>query len=188
MKHKIGHILQFVLMLFCIFFLSHQTVSAMYDGENILSLPRFAPNEVIVKYKAHSDPKTLQAQQMGVNATSTDRASAITQLEQINQFNHAQGLIASDTTTPYSKNTYLYKTDGTKKIDDIVASYGANQAVEYAQPNYYYYTMATPNDTNYAQMWGLAKINMPGAWDVIKGLKSVIVADIDTGIIRNHED
>lgn len=176
-----------IVSIFCVILFYPVPARGMYEESNVIQ-PKYSTNEVIIKYEAHSDPQMLQTQQMGTSATSTQKTAAITQLQQITQFNEKQGIVSTDTVKPYSKNMYLYKTDGTRSVEQIVASYGANSAVEYAQPNFYYYTMSTPNDTYFDQMWGLKKINMPEAWDVIKGLQSVKVADIDTGIIRNHED
>lgn len=40
----------------------------------------------------------------------------------------------------------------------------------------------------YADMWGMKKINPEGVWSQTTGSTSVAVADIDTGVDRNHED
>jgi thermitase len=60
--------------------------------------------------------------------------------------------------------------------------------VETAQPNYYYHLLATPNDTQFASMYGMTKISAPQAWDLQTGSSTVVVADIDTGMKLNHED
>src|SRR6185436_12530559 len=64
--------------------------------------------------------------------------------------------------------------------------------------NYIYSTNMSPNDTYYAttgsvvsgvqDMYGLYKINAAGAWDQSTGSQSIVVADIDTGVDRNHPD
>jgi len=46
----------------------------------------------------------------------------------------------------------------------------------------------TPDDPNYAQLWGMVKIGAPIAWDVSQGSKEVVVAVLDTGILYTHED
>lgn len=71
--------------------------------------------------------------------------------------------------------------------------------VEYAEPNYLRYPNAVPNDTRFTEMWGLnntgqtggtidADIDAVEAWDLSTGSSNIIVADIDSGIDRNHED
>jgi len=59
-------------------------------------------------------------------------------------------------------------------------------------------TATTPNDPYYASsgswgqsyqdLWGMHKINAAGAWDQTTGSNQIIVAGIDTGVDRNHED
>jgi subtilisin family serine protease len=60
--------------------------------------------------------------------------------------------------------------------------------VETAQPNYYYHLLATPNDSQYASLYGMTRISAPQAWDLQTGSSTVVVADIDTGMKLNHED
>ena len=50
---------------------------------------------------------------------------------------------------------------------------------------------ATPNDTDFAKLWGLSAnsgINAPAAWDVATGSRDVVVAVIDTGADYTHRD
>ena len=58
----------------------------------------------------------------------------------------------------------------------------------YAEPDFVVTAIATPNDPLYGQLWGMAKINAPAAWDVSTGSAGVVVGDIDTGIDYNHPD
>ena len=70
--------------------------------------------------------------------------------------------------------------------------------VLYAEPNYVLYLDAPPNDPNFGQLSGLAKIGAPQAWDVIKGSSDtpqagfgsprIVVGIIDEGIQTDHED
>ncbi len=71
--------------------------------------------------------------------------------------------------------------------------------VEYAEPNYRRYINAEPNDPRYPEMYGLdnqgqtggtldADIDAPEAWDLEVGSRTVVVAVIDTGANRSHED
>lgn len=43
-------------------------------------------------------------------------------------------------------------------------------------------------DPDLNQAWGLSKIGAIDAWNISRGSKDIIVADIDTGIDYNHED
>lgn len=46
----------------------------------------------------------------------------------------------------------------------------------------------TPNDPDWSQQWGPAKIRAPQAWAVTTGSPNIVVAVIDTGVRRSHED
>ncbi len=75
-----------------------------------------------------------------------------------------------------------------KGRDSAIADYAASPQVEAVQPNYYYHLLATPNDTDFGSLWGMAKISAPQAWDLSTGSSAVVVANIDTGVKYNHED
>lgn len=75
-------------------------------------------------------------------------------------------------------------------LDDtlrVVEALKANPEVEFAQPDYMMYPMATPNDPFYSKQWHYNNINLPAAWDITKG-SNVTVAVLDTGIIGQHPD
>jgi len=60
--------------------------------------------------------------------------------------------------------------------------------VLYAQPNYLVQIAATPNDTLYPAQWHYPQADLPAFWDITKGSSAVVVAVIDTGILKNHAD
>ena len=60
--------------------------------------------------------------------------------------------------------------------------------VALAEPNWEVQTKATTNDSFIRFMWHLDQIGVPGAWDTTTGDPSVVVAVVDTGIIREHPD
>ena len=47
---------------------------------------------------------------------------------------------------------------------------------------------ATPNDPSFGSLYGLTKINAPGAWNITTGSSNAVVAMIDTGFDYNHPD
>ena len=73
-------------------------------------------------------------------------------------------------------------------VDDAIAKYSKQQSVEAVQPNFYYHLLATPDDPLFGNLYGMAKISAPAAWDLTTGSSAVIVADIDTGMRYTHED
>ena len=62
--------------------------------------------------------------------------------------------------------------------------------VKGANPNYAVSVAATPNDPAYQQnrQWGIAKIDLPNAWDIETGSDNVFVGVIDTGIDNTRPD
>lgn len=73
----------------------------------------------------------------------------------------------------------------------------SNTLVDYAEPNYIYHAIKTPNDTDFAKQWGLKNtmtiaskvdIDAEKAWDITTGSEQVIVAIIDSGMDYNHPD
>ncbi len=74
-------------------------------------------------------------------------------------------------------------------VNDAVRRFQELDAVEHAQPNFYYSLQATPNDPDFiAGMYGMTRISAPQAWDIATGSTSVVVANIDTGMRYTHED
>lgn len=60
--------------------------------------------------------------------------------------------------------------------------------VEYAEPDFLYDAASQPSDFDGGLLWGLARIQAPGAWDGTTGSQEVVVAVIDTGVDTSHPD
>jgi hypothetical protein len=58
-----------------------------------------------------------------------------------------------------------------------------------AEPDYLFYTTATPNDTLFARyQWNLRHIRADHAWDRTAGSSHVVIAIVDTGVDLAHPD
>jgi subtilisin family serine protease len=71
--------------------------------------------------------------------------------------------------------------------------------ISYAEPDYIVHATTAPNDTRYAEQWGLnntgqtggtadADIDAPEAWSLSTGSNSVVVAVLDSGMDHTHPD
>lgn len=86
-------------------------------------------------------------------------------------------------------------------VATLLAKYQASGLVEYAEPDFVRSLDLIPNDPQLANgtSWALnnagqgggvadADIDAPEAWDVLTSASNVVVAMIDSGILRTHED
>ena len=98
--------------------------------------------------------------------------------------------------TPKEKITN--KSDQFVKFKEILDSYQNDPNIKVVEPDYLINILTIPDDPyytssgswgqSYPDLWGIHKINSEYAWDQTVGSPSIIVADIDTGVDRNHED
>lgn len=79
--------------------------------------------------------------------------------------------------------------DADTSVISALSSFSNDPAVEYAEPNYIYHALASPNDTYYSSyQWNMRIMNADTGWDIYKGSSSVIIAVIDTGVSVAHPD
>lgn len=95
----------------------------------------------------------------------------------------------------------IYKIRGLRgqTAEELIRDYGDSLDVEYVEPNGLVYTMRTPNDPHFSELYGLnnigqtggrvdSDIDAPEAWDRQIGSPAIVVADIDSGVDYNHPD
>lgn len=81
-----------------------------------------------------------------------------------------------------------------KSVDDAITEIKSMAEVEYAEPNYLVYTLATDADVYsldplYSQQWGFDAINLPALWAMPKiSDKRPVIAILDTGVEFTHLD
>ena len=120
----------------------------------------FVPGQVVVRFRANVDPLSRR-ETLSAESASTVKPLGLPGLQLV----RVEGSVAS-----------------------AIAALEANPAVAYAEPNWIYHAEAVPNDPRYSQLWGLAKIGAPAAWNRTTGSAGVKVAVVDTGIATDHPD
>ncbi len=84
-------------------------------------------------------------------------------------------------------------------VKAAIQALAKNPLVKAVQPNYLYYTSATPNDTFLPAQWGAnnigqlngtfdADMDLTEAWDITTGSSDVVVAVLDSGTSLTHPD
>jgi thermitase len=67
-------------------------------------------------------------------------------------------------------------------------AYSSNAMVAYAEPDFVAEAMGSPDDSWFANQWGMVKIQAPEAWDVTTGSSGISIAILDTGVDLDHPD
>ncbi|MFN8586436.1 MAG: S8 family serine peptidase [Candidatus Eisenbacteria bacterium] len=131
------------------------------------------PGQVIVKYRA------------GVGAGKRAQALArVPQVQRLREFSFIRAELVKSSTLD---------------TEQMLAALRLDPNVEYAEPNYRITLDVIPNDTRFAELYGMrntgqtggtagADIRATSAWDVFTGDPNLKVGIIDTGIDYNHPD
>lgn len=132
---------------------------------------KYVQDEIIVKYN---------------NSTITSASNSVKEVQGLNiakQMNRGNGELVK------------FKIPAGKTVEEMIEYFSEQPGIEYAEPNYYVYAQAIPNDTYYEEgfdggigQWGSIAANLEAAWDEQKYSNSVTVAVLDSGIIPDHED
>jgi subtilisin family serine protease len=156
-----------------------QPKEAPSDSETIHvenTLP-YVPGEILVKYRP---------------SATTATKNNITTMHGLTEKREIIGI-----------GTTLFKLPQGLDVESALNQLKDDPSVEYAEPNYYAYPTATPNDPAFSSQWGLnnvgqnvagvsgkpnADINAPEAWDLAVGNENIIIAIIDTGVDIFHPD
>ena len=83
---------------------------------------------------------------------------------------------------PPGENGRALLTVGDGDVITTAKALNARSDVEYAEPDVIDHAAVIPSDPRYADQWGYAKVNAPGAWDLETGKSTVLIGIIDSGI------
>ena len=162
------------------------------------SAASFAPDRVIVRYKTTAQTPPVA----GVPSSAAVQSAPAEAVRQVVRQSAQSTLIRKFTG---DNRLELLRLPSGVAVADAVTQLRSRPEVEYAEPDFKVSIVATPSDPAYADgtQWGMnntgqtgpdgagvagADIRAPGGWDVRTDASSVVVAVIDTGIRRTHED
>ncbi|HXM36096.1 MAG TPA: S8 family peptidase, partial [Pyrinomonadaceae bacterium] len=133
--------------------------------------PEFVPGHVLVRYK---DEAAAKRQQKTMTALSVAGRSIPVQIERFDASDMVAGLRLAHVAAEDTMNA--------------IQALKARSDVLYAEPDFIMHADLTPNDPQFASLYGLTKIGAPTAWNTSTGSSSVVVGVIDEGIDVNHPD
>ena len=150
-----------------LFFLLFQTAGCIaeeYEAE-------YVPGELIVGFLVQPELSAKAAEEIYTTAHAQAGAEPIKTLSSLGH-----------------TNIQLVQVSTGTSVEQALKAYQGMADVAYAEPNYIFHALKTPNDPAYDQLWGMNLIMAPAAWDYTTGSKEVIVAVIDSGVDYRHED
>jgi thermitase len=126
--------------------------------------------------KENKDPKNNRPARAGSLLVQFRPGVGESEQNQINQIAGAKSV----------DRIYLDRTKrvniGNGNISETLKAYESNPNVEYVTTDQIMSALSTPNDPNFSNQWGLAKVNAPGAWDYTTSSTSTRIAILDCGI------
>ncbi|MEN6335711.1 MAG: S8 family peptidase [Phycisphaerales bacterium] len=131
------------------------------SGRSLEGLPLASPDTIIVKFSADASRQF-----------------------QVNVLEQSQCIIAGSCD---GGGFFLVKIPDGNAPEAVAAQLETLEGIEYAELNYYVYSLFLPNDEYYGLQWnldnrGAGGIHMEKAWNIQRCTSNVIVAVVDTGV------
>jgi len=140
----------------------------------------YLPGQLAVKFKAG------QVKAGQVKAASVKTLNSKYGVYQVKRVYEAALAIRPD--WKHLENDYLIVFDPDLDVRAAAREFGKDTNISSAAPVSRVRAFIVPNDTHYAEQWGLPKIAAPSGWSRTTGSSEVIIAVLDTGLNYNHED
>ncbi len=137
----------------------------------------FAPVPLQAQAGAHEQRPDRVMVRFRANATASSRSQAITSIGGTSEVRF--------TLVPDLERIYFRPG---RSVADVVSILRRHAAVLYAEPDFVIRKTAVPNDPQFAQQWGMNRVQAPKAWDLSRGDQGLPVAILDSGIDRSHPD
>jgi subtilisin family serine protease len=165
--------------------------------------PEFAPGVVLVKFKDDVPVqvrKTKSTLQTGISSVdefiirhkvkTADKIFSREEKQTVKKYMSTPD--GQKLEIPQLFNIYKFKAGDKEDVKAMVEEFKADPLVDFAEPDYYFYSQATePNDPMASQQWYLGVfpgVNAKNAWAITTGDTTQIIGIIDTGIDWTHPD
>jgi subtilisin family serine protease len=139
--------------------------------------PDFVPGEALVRFKpgrAFEGRAIISVPRGEVSAAPEDIEQLSVQIDRFAGSDLVEGLRLAHTSSDDTLRT--------------VAALQTRADVVYAEPNFIRHVDRTPDDPSFNQLYGMNLIGVPQVWDSTQGGHDIVVAVIDEGIDRTHQD
>ncbi len=161
------------------------------SAANAENLPKFDDSSVMVVTK--SERSSMELFSVGESFDDVLARLGITETEELMDLSGSTSGISLFSESGGSIIKLTLPKAGEDKVLETVDALNASGTVKYAEPNYYYYLDAMPDDSEYlsedaAKTYRFSIINAEKVWEKDIDCSGVTVAVIDSGIFAEHED
>jgi serine protease len=153
-----------------------------YPVSNLVLQDPVILGEVLVRFEeAHLSPEAAVARAR-VSGYRAVHKGYVSEYLHVLRYEPA-GVEAMSGTQAASAVRSLSSAEHTALVQRLASAAG----VRYAESNLRVMPFAVPNDPRYSQQWHYPNMNLPAAWDITQGDDAIVMAVVDTGIVR-HPD
>ena len=163
--------------------------------------PEYVKGEVLVKFKDEvivDDDVHKGVVSIGVESIDAflekNKATEIKKVFKATkkyEVNYIKDFYGNTKEVPQLFNIYKLKFDTAANVKELAEQLQQDPTVDYAEPNYLFFTMDTyPDDPLYqnGDQWYINTVDAPAAWDSTTSDSSQVIAIIDTGVDWDHPD
>ncbi|MCX6030419.1 MAG: S8 family serine peptidase [Chloroflexi bacterium] len=150
----------------------------------------FVPDRILVKFRSGVRPDTSSVSVLRTGQPVLDELLAEQGVQQAVVLFPARLLTdrRSFSDTLGLSRIYRLQLKPGSSVLQVAMALATDPHVEYAEPDYFARSVVAPDDPHYSEQWGLAQIQVEGAWDVVTGTAAIVIAVVDSGLDLSHPD
>jgi subtilisin family serine protease len=169
--------------------------SAQFGSAKGAERPQMAPGRILVKLAGDAplDPASLAATptaiRFGVTGARPWLPPALVRRPQVDTRNGVQhDRSPSDSRIDGLSRILLLEYSADIDPVTVAGAFSHVHGIEYAEPIFLHHLLFTPNDQYLGEQWYLDVIHASEAWELQRADSSIVIAIVDTGIEKLHED